>query len=732
MRRRSASAGGTGRKAFVEEIARNLTTTPLLGPTYLYLLSSHILPSFLPPISLHVHIRVPPSYTHTTMPHRREDESSGDVAIDILDSETDAPSISNTNAKHHSVLLHSSTKRSIPLVELSLENITYAPITRSASRFNKSKNERRSILSDVSTKISPYQLTAWMGPSGSGKTSLVSVAAGLLADPTKDLIDNSCIRINNEKGTLPKRLVGVVWQEDLLLPNLTVHETVRFAARLKTPKEQTDGEVEVLVEETLSQLGLTHVQHSLIGGGAGKRGISGGERKRVAVAVELVARPSVLLLDEPTSGLDSSTAFKLMLTLKELASLGHAIAVVIHQPRTSIFNLFDNLLLLQKGNVVYEGKASEVKRYLEACPLCTKLPPETGLADWLMDMIDEDEKRDGGGKLPALWKNHSSKQPQANDATNSADQQLQSTGFNTTPRRMLDKRLSSLAELKSEPKFQTGFVTQLRLLAKRASKQQRGERITRVATLLTACWIAFTALAWGRIPDTSIYVFNRASLLFFMIIAQSNGVVVSSMMAFSSERRLLSRERAKKLYGVLPYFIAKTLSDMVNSVALPLLYGCVVYWLCNFRATAVAFFTFALTYYLTIAAAQSTGLFLSIAIPNFAVALLLAPLLTVCLMILGGFYIPFESIHPALFWASYLSNARYGFSAFIVNEFDGREVPCDGGLTEVDECPLSGSSIVASFGIDGVWGNIWVNIGMLVLIQFVLRSATYFLLLRSK
>ena len=552
-----------------------------------------------------------------------------------------------------------------------------------------------------------------------GKTSLLSVAAGLLSDPDNDLIQNSTIRVNGEKGTLPKNLVGVVWQEDLLLPNLTVRETVAFAARLKTPKRLSDEEVDELVDETLAQLGLTEVKDSLIGsssGGSG-RGISGGERKRVSVAVELVAKPSVLLLDEPTSGLDSSTALQLMITLKELAAMGHAIAVVIHQPRTSIFDLFDNLLLLEKGRVVYEGKASEVKLYLESLPDLPKLPPETAKADWLMDLITDDEDREGGGLLPLLWEQKHNQGPKIPQS--------------------VSRTLSSLEELKQkQPKFHVGFCTQLRMLTMRAAKQQRGERITRVACLLTVCWIAFTSLAWGRLPDTTAYIYNKASLLFFIIVAQSNGVVTSSMIAFSSERRLLSRERAKKMYGVLPYFLAKTAADMINSVALPVFYGCVVYWICGFLGTAKAFFTFALILYLTISAAHSTGLFLSIAIPNFSVALLLAPFLTLSLIILGGFYIPYESIHPALSWASWLSMARYGYSAFIINEFDGRYIECQesasNSMVNMSECPLPGESVIASYGIEGVWTSIWTNVAMLVIIQIILRVSTYFLLLRAK
>lgn len=232
------------------------------------------------------------------------------------------------------------------------------------------------------------------------------------------------------------------------------------------------------------------------------------------------------------------------------------------------------------------------------------------------------------------------------------------------------------------------------------------------------------------------------------------------MVAFTSERKLLSRERAKKLYGVLPYFLAKTAADMVTSVALPVLNGelrritkvnyetpshhltklpfsgMVVYWLTNFRVSVSAFGTFILILYLTISAAQSTGLFLSVLIPNIRIALAIAPFITLCLMILGGFYIPYEEIHPALQWASWISMARYGFSAFIINEFDGRFIECDESASRsmfsISECPIPGSSIVEYYGIDGVWSSIWVNIFILVVFQVVLRTATYFLLRKAK
>ena len=415
-----------------------------------------------------------------------------------------------------------------------------------------------------------------------------------------------------------------------------------------------------------------------------------------------------------------------MLTLKMLAESGHSIAVVIHQPRTSIFNMFDNLLLMSQGRVVYEGEPAGARQFLETCPGVGELPPETGKADWIMDVINSDEKMKGGGTLSSLWQEYSVKQK--------LPQNLKQRHIATSVRKLV-RRLSTLQELEeSEPKFNASFWTQLRLLIKRAQRQQRGQRLTRVALLLTFSWTVFTCLLWGRLPDKTTYILSRSSLLFFVIIAQANAVVNSSILIFSKERNLLSRERAKKLYGVLPYFLAQTLSDMVNSVVLPTLYGIIVYWVCNLRPTASAFFTFVLIFYLTVSAAQSTGLFLSVLIPNTAIALPLAPMLTLSLFILGGFYMPLNLIPPTLEWASWISMARYGFSSLMINEFGGRSIPC--GDEEIADttakCPLQGDDVIQSYGIEGAFTSVWLNVAVLTIIQATLRVSTYILLRRSK
>mmetsp|Transcript_27289 Transcript_27289/g.65361 ORF Transcript_27289/g.65361 Transcript_27289/m.65361 type:complete len:727 (+) Transcript_27289:282-2462(+) len=657
--------------------------------------------------------------------------------------------------------LQKKSSKEVNKVQVTLEDLTYAPVTSivttkaaaaaavavSAKTKNKgsteiaknqnSKQQRTTVLDKINTSINPFQLTAWMGPSGSGKTSLTSVVAGLV-DPND--VTGGKIIVNGEEGSIPKQMVGVVWQDDLLLSNLTVEETIYFAARLKTPSETSDKEVHDLVNEIMNELGLFHIRDHLIGSStssAQRTGISGGERKRTAVAAELVVRPSLLLLDEPTSGLDATTARSLMTTLKDLAQLGHSIAVVIHQPRTDIFKMIDNLLLLSKGRVVYNGSASCAREYLEAIPGVGSLPPETGIADWIMDVIIADESEKENTELADHWsariENNSSKALTC-DETNTPTEGI------TQPAKskIQEQRMSTLTELHDAPKkYEASFWKQLSLLTGRTVKQRRGERLTRVAVLLTAAYTVFTSLFWWQMPFNTSWTYERNSLLFFMLIAQGNGIVMGSISVFQRERVLLRRDRAKKLYGVLPFFISKAMSDMTNNILLPCCYGIITYWTAGLRPSAAAFFKFVLGYYLTLTCAQSMGFFLSILIPNFGVAMILAPPITLFFFIIGGFYIPLSNMHVGIKWASYISFARYGYSSLLINEYEGRDIPCSEDEVSIsigfdDECPQPGESVYESIGIEGIFTNYWFNIAMVAILQVSFLIGAYGLLRKSK
>ena len=617
--------------------------------------------------------------------------------------------------------------RDIPRVEVALENICYAPVVASSSLQNRNREKQRvTVLKNISTQIRPYHLSAVMGPSGSGKSSFMSVIADL-ARPGD--VSEGIIKVNGEEGQIPKRLVGLVWQDDLLMSNLTVQENLFFAARLKTPEATSDAQVQTMVEETMEELGLLHIRHSLVGSPLGSvRGISGGERKRCAVGAELVVRPSLFLCDEPTSGLDSSSAQALMETLKDLANLGHSVCVVIHQPRTTIFNLFDHLLLLSRGNILYNGHPSKVRHYLESS-IGRELPQETGLADWIMDIITEDEHREGDSLLVKKWSECSSDHFEL-----STSELVASNKNNNGTNVIMERSMSSLNELHSSPRYNISFIKQLRLLTKRTLKQQRGERLTLTAMYLQLAYLFFTALFWWRMPDSTAWIFERNSLLFFILIAQSNGIVISAVTVFQKERTLLARERAKKMYTVSSYFLAKTASDMTNNVLLPLLYSMAVYWTAGFRPSATHYLKNVFTLYWTFGTAQSMGLFLSILIPNAQIALVLAPPITLFFMIMGGFYLPYPNLQPWVKWASYLSFARYGYSALVINEYEGRDIPCANAdelvvtIGVTGQCPLPGEEVIDGLGITGISEGFWFNAGMVIALQFLFRISAYLLL----
>lgn len=340
-----------------------------------------------------------------------------------------------------------------------------------------------------------------------------------------------------------------------------------------------------------------------------------------------------------------------MLTLKDLTRLGHSIAVVIHQPRTEIYKMFDHLLLLSRGKVVYDGHPSKARCYLES--LHGELPPETGIADWLMDMVTVDEKLPGGGLMAKQW------------LESEATTEMSEGVLQHDPSSKLHRRMSSLHELHAAPRYNTSFFTQLKLLTHRTTKQHRGERLTMAAAILQVVYLGFTALFWWRMPNNTAWTFARNSLLFFMLIAQANGIVIAAVTVFQRERTLVSRERAKKMYTVSSYFLAKTFSDMTNNVLLPVLYSMIVYWTAGFRPSTTAYFKYIFAFYWIYSTAQSMGLFLSILIPNPLLALLLAPPITLFFMIMGGFYVPFQNMRTGVEWTSYMSFARYGYSALM-------------------------------------------------------------------
>ncbi|PHH81110.1 hypothetical protein CDD80_2095 [Ophiocordyceps camponoti-rufipedis] len=243
---------------------------------------------------------------------------------------------------------------------------------------------RTNILSGIQGICHPGEVTAIMGASGAGKTTFLDI----LARKNKRGQVSGDFFVNGERVSDSefKNVVGFVDQEDTMLPTLTVHETILNSALLRLPRDMSRVVKEQRAFEVEKELGIYHIRDSLIGSEDGNgRGISGGEKRRVGIACELVTSPSILFLDEPTSGLDSFNAYNVVECLVTLAkNYRRTVIFTIHQPRSNIVALFDRLILLAQGKTVYSGPFAQCQTYFDTTGY--ECPPGFNIADYLVDL----------------------------------------------------------------------------------------------------------------------------------------------------------------------------------------------------------------------------------------------------------------------------------------------------------------------------------------------------------
>ncbi|KAJ1980388.1 (ABC) transporter [Dimargaris verticillata] len=238
------------------------------------------------------------------------------------------------------------------------------------------------LLDGVTGIAKPGQVMAVMGASGAGKTTFLDI----LARRNKPGRVGGEVLVNGQTvgDTEFKRVVGFVDQEDTLMPTLTVYETILYSALLRLPRGMSHAAKRARVIDTMRELDIMHIKDSRIGSTTA-RGISGGEKRRVSIACELVTSPSILFLDEPTSGLDAYNAYNVIECLVHLARTYHrTIVFTIHQPRSNIFALFDQLVLLAEGRMVYSGSARHCQTYFEQ--VGHPCPPGFNIADFVVDL----------------------------------------------------------------------------------------------------------------------------------------------------------------------------------------------------------------------------------------------------------------------------------------------------------------------------------------------------------
>lgn len=521
----------------------------------------------------------------------------------------------------------------------------------------------RTILHGITGMALPGEILAILGPSGSGKSTLLNALAGRLVQGQG--CTGTVLANNKRLSKSVLRKTGFVTQDDVLFPHLTVRETLVFCSLLRLPKTLTRADKVSVAESVMSELGLDKCQNTIIGN-TFIRGVSGGERKRVSIAHELIVNPSLLILDEPTSGLDSTAAYRLMTTLGALAQKGKTVVTSIHQPSSRVYQMFDSVLVLSEGKCLYYGKGSDAMPYFDSVGYSPSFPMNP--ADFLLDLANGVFQHDGLSERdkPSTKQNLVSCYNTLLAPTIKAACTESTANNNSTKEASLSDNQSSKDKLASSSTSccRIGFSTWFNhfiILMQRSLKERKHEAFNtlRVFQVITAAILS--GLMWWHSDFLNIQ--DRLGLLFFITIFWGVLPSFNSVFSFPQERAILMKEQASGMYTLSSYFMARIVGDMPMELVLPTIFLIVAYWMAGLKPEFGAFLLTLLVLLGYVLVSQGLGLALGAAIMDAKQASTLVTVTMLAFVLTGGFYV--HKVPFCLSWIKYVSTTFYTYRLLI-------------------------------------------------------------------
>ncbi|KAJ6966075.1 ABC transporter G family member 26 [Populus alba x Populus x berolinensis] len=594
-------------------------------------------------------------------------------------------------------------------------NPVKAVVSKVASQLNMDHDNYKMILKGVTGSVCPGEILALMGPSGSGKTTLLKIIGGRLSENVKGRITYDDIAYN----AVIKRRIGFVTQDDVLLPQLTVEETLVFAAFLRLPGNMSRQQKYARVEMIIKELGIERCRHSRVGGGFVK-GISGGERKRTSIGYEILVDPSLLLLDEPTSGLDSTSANRLLQILQGLAKAGRTIITTIHQPSSRIFHMFDKLLLISEGYPVYYGKARESMEYFS----CLRFIPEIAMnpAEFLLDLatgqvndisVPEDLSAAHGvldSEKAVIKYLHLKYKTQLEPKEKEENHQ--------------SKRVPESLQLAIQVKrdWTLSWWEQFIIMYKRTFRERCRDYFDKlrlvqalgVAVLLGLLW-------WKSKTGTEAQLRDQVGLMFYICIFWTSSSIFGAVYVFPFEKIYLVKERKADMYRLSVYYVCSTLSDMVAHVFYPTFFMVIVYFMAGFKRTVPCFFSTLFVMLLIVITSQGVGELCGAASLSIKRAGMFASLILMLFLLTGGYYV--QHIPKFMQWMKFLSFMFYGFRLLLKVQYDGDELyecESEGGCRPLQSSP-SFDMVNLKGGLQEVWVLLAMALGYRLIAYFCLR-----------
>ncbi|XP_034952375.1 ATP-binding cassette sub-family G member 1-like [Chelonus insularis] len=570
----------------------------------------------------------------------------------------------------------------MPPVDIEFNDLTYTvPTGRKGSKV---------ILKGVSGQFRSGELTAILGPSGAGKSTLLNVLAGYKCNEVGGMIT-----INGQPRDLQdfKKLSCYIMQEDLIQPKLTVFESMRFAADLKLGTKISKISKMTIINEILVTLRLKNARNTIT------ERLSGGERKRLSIALELVNNPPVIFLDEPTTGLDEMSSIQCIDLLQRVAQGGRTVICSIHTPSASIFAKFHHVYIVSSGQCVYRGSVNSLVPYLDSIGI--ECPKHYNPADFVIEVSSGEY----GIELVERMVNYVDKR------------------FPITP----IKKSYEVDYHVDKKKLKAPWKHQFFVLFQRMMLQFYRDRnyMFLKMSLHVFLGLVIGGLFLGAGNDGSKTIFNfgfcLACIIVFLYVP-----MLPILLHFPSQVLLLKREHFNRWYDLSPYFTALTISTIPPQLILSTIYLTMVYLISEqplelFRC-AMFFSTCFVCAFIAETMAFAIASTLSIVNGMFVGPALTVPLMLVAVQGLGS---P-EPLPIYRTLVMYLSYIRYGLEALIVATYgyDREKLPCP---PEEDYCHYRvPRELLRAMGMEHC--DFWVDFGALIAILIILKVIAFYLL----
>ncbi|KAH9548978.1 hypothetical protein CY35_11G116400 [Sphagnum magellanicum] len=583
------------------------------------------------------------------------------------------------------------------------------------------KGSKQAILQGLTGYAEPGEIMAIMGPSGSGKSTLLDTLAGRLA---KTASQTGEVLLNGRRKTnLSYGIAAYVTQSDDLIGTLTVNETVYYSASLRLSSKIPRAEKKAIVESTIREMGLMECRNTPVGNWH-LRGLSGGERRRLSIALEILTRPRLLFLDEPTSGLDSAAAFFVVSTLRNLARDGRTVIASIHQPSSEVFELFDNLTLLSGGRLVYFGEAKAAREHFAAsgfpCP-ALRSPSDHFLRAINADFDQVKASLQGSFKMKA-------KDLETADLLNRMPtpqvvrilvEAYQNSEYAMASKLRIQEILQTQGMVLESGGSQAGFFRQSFTLTRRS--------FVNMSRDIGYYWLRLVIYIVLSICLGTIYW--RVGLEFSSILGRAGCIAyvggfltfmsIGGFPSFVEDMKVFHRERLNGHYGVLAFVVGNTLSSLPFLFLISLVSSSIVYFMAQLHQGFDHFGYFVLSLFVQVTIVESLMMAVASIVPNFLMGIITGAGIQGIFMLVAGFFRLPKDI-PKPLWRyplSYMGFDMYALQGMYKNDFLGltfKNFVLDGVAVGPD---IPGSYVVEQiYGIQtkrGKWADFWILFGMI-------------------